>query len=72
MCTVTYSNFNENSKRYLDDILRNNEEIVILKNKKPTLKISSLTSKIQENLLKNSIIDEGDLISPIDEKWSCD
>ena len=69
MQTVTYSNFNENSKQYLDDILEKNHEIIILKNKVPVFKISNLQSKKTDNILKNSIIFEKDIISPIDDKW---
>jgi hypothetical protein len=68
MNTVTYSAFNENSKQYLDRISSNNQEMIILKNKKPAFKISPFNDK-SNNPLKNSIKFEKDIISPINEKW---
>lgn len=72
MNTVTIANFNENSKRYLDLISKNNEDIIILKNKKPLFKISPINKIPKTNLLKDSILFEDDIISPIDEKWEVD
>jgi len=69
MNTVTYTHFNENAKQYLDEILSKNEDIIILKNKKPAFRISLFELKNRENILKNSILFEKDIISPIDEKW---
>ena len=69
MNTVSYNNFNENAKHYLDSMDGSDEEIIILKNKKPAFKISPLNSKKTVNILKNSIVFERDIISPSAEKW---
>lgn len=68
MNTVTYKNFYENPKKYLDNIILN-EEVIILKNKKPAFKIIPLSSEDIVNPLKNSILYEGDILSPINDNW---
>jgi hypothetical protein len=65
MTTISYADFNQNSKYYLEAVAQKNEEIIILKNKKPTFKISLLFSKSFKNLLKDSIVFEEDIISPL-------
>jgi hypothetical protein len=69
MNTITYKSFTENSKHYLDSISDNNVEIIIIKNKKPAFKISTFKTAVSKYSLKNSIIFEKDIISPIEEKW---
>ena len=59
MNTVTYTSFNENSKHYLDSIDSSNQEIIIMKNKKPAFKILQINPQQSDNLLKNSILYEG-------------
>ncbi len=67
MNTITYTNFNEKPKYYLDEIAETNLEAIILKNGKPYIKILPLKEK--ENPLKNSIVFEHDIISPIEVEW---
>lgn len=68
MNTVSYKNFYENPKHYLDNIFQH-EEIIILKNKKPAFKIIPLTNEDFVNPLKNSIVFEDDILSPINDNW---
>jgi prevent-host-death family protein len=68
MNTVTYSKFNENSKRYLDEIVKTHGDIVIIKNGKPFFRILPIINRTK-NPLKNSILYEEDIISPIAEDW---
>jgi len=53
MNTVTYTFFNENSKHYLDSIDSSNQEIIIMKNKKPAFKILPINPQNSGNVLKN-------------------
>lgn len=69
MNTVTYKDFYQNSKHFIDKILKN-EEIIIIKNKKPAYKIIPIQQEDNINLLKDSIIFENDVISPINENWN--
>ena len=65
MNTITYSDFTEKFTLFIEEIVKNNESALILKNGKPFFKILP----VEENKLKGSIIFESDIISPIDEKW---
>ena len=69
MNTVTYSNFNENSKYYLENLVKSNEEIIILKNKKPAFRIIPVNTNKPANILKDSIVFEEDIVSPTNENW---
>ncbi len=69
MNTVAYSAFNENSKQYLDRAIAANQEIILLKNRKPIFKISPFSANKIQSPLKDSIVFEEDIVSPIDEKW---
>lgn len=72
MNTVSYTNFSKNPKQYLEDIINKKEEILILKHNKPALKIEPYTETKQRNILRDSIVEEKDIISPINEKWDCE
>lgn len=69
MNTVSYASFNENSKHYLENIAKTNNEILILKNSKPLFRISLVKNPESANILKGSIIFENDILSPIDDNW---
>ena len=69
MNTVSYTSFNENSKHYLENIAKTNNEILILKNSKPLFRISLVKNPEPANILKGSIIFENDILSPIDDNW---
>lgn len=69
MNTIAYTCFNEKPEYYMNEIFNNKEDAVILKNGTPFLKIFPVVDKIKINPLKNSIIYETDIISPIDVDW---
>lgn len=69
MNTVTYSSFTEDTKHYLDIIDASHQEIVVLKDKKPAFRVLPINSEEPSNLLKNSILFEADLLSPINDSW---
>jgi len=69
MNTITYKIFNEKTEYYMNEIFNNNEDVLILKNGEPFLKIFPIQGNNKLNPLKNSIIYETDIISPIDINW---
>ena len=69
MNTVTLSKFYEKPQFYLDEIVKSNKETILIKNGKPYLKILSVIDTNPKNLFKDSIIFEGDIISPIEVDW---
>jgi hypothetical protein len=72
MNTITYTKFNEKPEYYMKEIFNTKEDTVILKNGKPYLKIYHIPENNKINPLKNSIIFEKDLISPINVDWESD
>lgn len=72
MNTVSYNAFTENSKLYLDGIVASNQEIVILKDKKPVFKVLPINTNNSSNLLKDSILFEADIVSPISDTWEAE
>jgi hypothetical protein len=72
MNTITYTKFNEKPQFYMDKIVKSDKEYILLKNGKPYLRINPIKEKQDNNPLKDSLIFEGDIISPIDEKWEAD
>ena len=70
MNTIAYTSFNEKPEYYMNEIFNNKEDAVILKNGMPFLKIFPVVDDIKINPLKNSIIYETDIISPIDVDWN--
>ena len=68
MQQITITDFNQKPDFYLQEITDTQEDTIILKNGMPFYKILPLTNK-NDNSLKNSIIFEGDLLSPIEDNW---
>jgi len=66
--TISIIEFNQMPDYYLNKIELNQEDTIILKDGEPLFKILPLNKKSEINL-KNSIVFEGDLISPIESNW---
>jgi prevent-host-death family protein len=56
----------------MDHVAASGEEVVITKHGKPIAKLTAYEDKPKQPLFgafKDTIVEYGDLISPIDEKW---
>lgn len=69
MNKIAYSKFNERPQYYLDEIVKTKQDTMIVKNGKPYIKIYPVMGNKIKNPLKNSIIFENDIISPINVEW---
>ncbi len=74
MKTIKASDFKAHCLGYLAEAADKNEILIITRYGKPLAQISPIHSVAEkgDNPLKNSILFESDLISPVDESWKAD
>ena len=74
MKTIPAGKFRAQCLALLDEVARTGEELVVTKRGKPVARVGPLSKKDTEteNPLKNSIVFEGDLITPISVDWEAD
>jgi len=65
METITISEFNSNINYYLEELVKKKQNLIVTKDGEPYFKVSPF----QNNKLKGSIAFEGDIVSPINDKW---
>ena len=71
MKTIPAGQFKTHCLSLLKDVAQNRETFVITKYGKPVARLLPFTSNTgtDENPLKNSIVFEKDIVSPIDDVW---
>lgn len=71
MKTIPAGQFKTHCLSLLKEVAKTHETLVITKYGKPVARVVpfATSSESGENLLKNSIVFEGDLIAPIDVEW---
>lgn len=69
MKTIASSEFKARCLALLNLVRENHETLIITKHGKPVAQVVPFVEKSQENPLKDSIVFEKDVISPIDAEW---
>lgn len=72
---IAAGEFKAKCLKIMDDIEKTRKEVVITKFGRPVAKLVPVEGKKQKSLfgcMKGSVIIKGDIIAPIDEKWSAD
>ena len=71
MKTIPAGQFKTHCLSLLDEVAMTHEVLVVTKYGKPVAQLVPITQDISqsENPLKNSIVFEKDIVSPIDVKW---
>jgi prevent-host-death family protein len=72
--TVTATKFKTHCLTLLEEVRQTRQPLLVTRHGKPVAKISPYTPKRSEQLnsLKGSVLFEGDIISPLEEKWDCE
>ena len=69
MKTIASSEFKASCLALLNLVKENHETLIITKHGKPVARVVPFVEESQENPLKDSIMFEKDVISPIDDEW---
>ena len=69
--TVAATEFKEHCLALLEEVRQTRQSLLVTRHGKPVAEISPYTPHDRDavNPLKGSILYQGDLIAPIDEKW---
>ncbi len=72
--TIKASEFKARCLKLMDEVAKTGEEIVITKNGRPVSKLAPVQERPKTlfGALKGSIIEYGDIISPIDVEWEAE
>ncbi len=70
MKTIPAVEFEARCLALLTEVAENRETLVVTKDGKPVAQVVSYTIEAGVNPLKDSVLFETDLVSPIDEHWN--
>lgn len=72
MKTVPATAFKTHCLALLSEVAENHETIIVTKHGKPVAQVVPYTTQEVVNPLKDSVVFETDLVTPIDETWDAD
>jgi prevent-host-death family protein len=71
--TVAATKFKAHCLTLLEEVRQTRQTLLVTRHGKPVAEISPYTPKTEQlNPLKGSVLFEGDIISPLEEKWDCE
>ena len=69
MKTIPTTEFKTRCLALLREVAENHETLIVTKHGKPVARVLPYSAPSDLNLLKDSVLFETDLVSPIDEAW---
>lgn len=72
MKTIPAAEFKTHCLALLNEVAEHHETVIVTKHGRPVARVLPYTTDSTHNLLKDSILFETDLISPIDETWDAE
>jgi prevent-host-death family protein len=72
MKVVSATEFKHHCLALLNELKQTREGLLITKHGKPVAQVLPYTEELQENPLKDSILFENDLVSPVDDLWDAE
>ena len=69
MKTIPVTEFKTRCLALLSEVAEHHETLIVTKHGKPVARVLPYSAPSDVNLLKDSVLFETDLVSPIDEAW---